>query len=108
MIRIATLFFAILLSLALAGPAPAEEIRKDFQKQYDVSPDDDVRLHLEHGGGIGGEFTIDTDDGSIRVDIPDIRVVEKRGNSVSGVIGDGNGNIRVRSSDGSVTLRERA
>lgn len=70
---------------------------------WDIETEDgDVELSARD---VSAEFTIDTDDGRIRVDLPD-DAYDRRENRVSGTLGAGDGKIRIRVSDGSVTLRQ--
>lgn len=68
---------------------------------YVNAEDGDVTVDL--GPSISASFTVDTDDGSIQVG--DSRwILSKKDRRVSGEIGSGEGQIRIRTDDGDVTL----
>lgn len=56
---------------------------------------------------ISARFDISTRDGAIRLDLARAEEVEKKRNRASGRLGDGAGMIRIATSDGSATLRDR-
>jgi len=64
----------------------------------------DVDLSLHRG--ISAAFSVDVDDGTIRVDLPGAKDVQKGRRWMSGTLGKGTGKIRIRTVDGSVSLRE--
>lgn len=64
--------------------------------------DVDLSIHK----GISAAFSIDVDDARIRLDLPGAKNVQKGRRWMSGTLGSGEGKIRVRTEDGSVTLRE--
>ncbi|UCB53067.1 MAG: DUF4097 family beta strand repeat protein [Candidatus Zixiibacteriota bacterium] len=66
--------------------------------------DGDVTVNLEPG--TSAAFSIDTQDGRIRTDLPGTRDLEKGRDQVSGQIGTGEGRIYIGTVDGNVTLRE--
>jgi len=68
-----------------------------------VSADDgDVSVRL--GSEISAEFSVETDDGDIDVSSDDW-ILSKKDHRVTGKVGDGQGQIRIRTNDGDVTLR---
>ncbi len=70
----------------------------------DVSADDgDVDLKL--GAEVSGAFTLSSSDGDIRVDAGGEHDEDRR--RASGRLGDGEGNIRVSTGGGRITLRQR-
>ncbi len=70
----------------------------------DVSADDgDVDLKL--GDGVAGAFSLSSDDGDIRVDA-EAGSLDQNRHRVSGRLGDGDGNIRVSTGSGRITLRQ--
>lgn len=56
--------------------------------------------------GISAAFAIDVDDARIRADLPEATDVQKGRRWMSGTLGSGEGKIRIRTSDGPVTVRE--
>lgn len=71
----------------------------------DVSTDDgDVRI--ETPPGLSADFRIDVDDGVIEVELPEIREFVNDEGRASGVIGAGEGRIRINTDDGDVSLKE--
>jgi len=69
---------------------------------------DDGRVELDFEVGLSAEFIITTDDGRISLDIPTGSEIEKEPERATGVLGRGEGRIRIRTSDGNVSLRERS
>ncbi|MFQ5526447.1 MAG: DUF4097 family beta strand repeat-containing protein [Thermoanaerobaculia bacterium] len=69
---------------------------------YVDAEDGDVSVEL--GSGISAAFSVETDDGSIRVSSTDW-ILTKKDHRVTGEIGNGEGRIRITTSDGNVTLR---
>ena len=67
---------------------------------------DDGRIEVDLEAGISARFSISTDDGRISLDLPSGTGIEEGEESASGNIGSGEGRIRIRTSDGNVTLRE--
>ncbi|MCU0639674.1 MAG: DUF4097 domain-containing protein [Candidatus Krumholzibacteria bacterium] len=55
--------------------------------------------------GLGAVFTIDTDGGVIRTDLPSAVNLQKGENWLSGRLPGGRGNIRIRTENGAVTLK---
>ncbi len=81
------------------------ELLKTGKLDLEIKTDDgDIDLSLQ--SGISALFTIDVDDGRIRTDLPSAKDVQKGNHWMSGKLGDGNGRIRIRTTDGSVMLRE--
>lgn len=66
--------------------------------------DGDVELGLR--GGVSARVSVDTGDGRIRVDLPGASDVREGGGWWSGTIGKGLGDIKIRTADGSVSIRE--
>jgi DUF4097 and DUF4098 domain-containing protein YvlB len=66
--------------------------------------DGDVTVDLEPG--MSAIFSIDTQEGRIRTDLPGAKDLEKGRDHTSGEIGGGKGRIHIRTVDGNVTLRE--
>lgn len=70
----------------------------------DIRTDDgDVDLGLFPG--LSAQFSIEVDDGSISLRAPEITVKSKDDHDTSGTIGDGVGQLTIRTQDGDVTLR---
>jgi DUF4097 and DUF4098 domain-containing protein YvlB len=67
---------------------------------------DDGGIDLSLQSGISASFSIDVDDGRIRTDLPSAKNVQSGNSWMSGKLGKGAGNIRIRTGDGSVMLRE--
>jgi len=81
------------------------ELLKTGKLDLEIRTDDgDIDLGLQ--SGISASFTIDNDDGRIRTDLPSAKDVQKGNHWMSGKLGKGKGKIRIRTSEGSVTLRE--
>jgi hypothetical protein len=71
----------------------------------DIETDDgSVRVDLEEG--ISVEFSIRTDDGRLEVDLAEATGLRREEDSISGELSGGKGQIRIRTTDGNVTLRE--
>ena len=68
------------------------------------SDDGDVVLDLDPA--IAARFDLETDDGRIKVNAADVADLEQERRHVRGRLGTGEGSIYVRTSDGSVTLRQ--
>lgn len=66
--------------------------------------DGDIVLNME--AGTSASFSVLTEDGHIRVHIPDLVNYRERRHQKSGEFNGGNGRIRIRTVDGNVTLRE--
>jgi len=66
--------------------------------------DGDVVVDLDEG--IATAFTIETRDGRIRVNAPEVGGLRKEKHRVSGQLGEGGGNILISSVDGNITLRQ--
>jgi DUF4097 and DUF4098 domain-containing protein YvlB len=73
----------------------------------------DVEIRTDDGsvtvylpGDASAAFTIDVDDGEIDVEMSALEVFEKKNGWMAGRIRDGRGQIKIRTSDGDVTLRE--
>jgi len=73
----------------------------------------DVEIRTEEGSvtvylpdDASAAFTIDVDDGDIDVEMSDVEVLEKKEGWLSGRIRDGRGEIKIRTSDGDVVLRQ--
>ena len=67
---------------------------------------DDGNVIIELERGISAMFSLDSDDGRIRVDIPDVKNYRERRHQKYGEIYGGKGRIRVRTNDGDIMLRE--
>jgi hypothetical protein len=67
---------------------------------------DDGDVSLDYSGEMSAELRIESDEGEMRVDIQGLQDVEKRRHSISGILGDGNGRIRIRTEDGDVRIRQ--
>lgn len=85
------------------------DVDLDLLKVDDIDVDistesSDVTLKLE--SGISAAFDLETDDGRIRVDIPNAENLRKKKHRASGELFGGRGQIRIDTSDGDVTLRE--
>jgi len=81
------------------------ELLKTDKLDLEIRTDDgDVRVGLQKG--ISATFSIDVDDGRIRTDLPSAGEVQEGRNWRSGKLGSGRGKIRIRTVEGSVTLRE--
>ncbi|MFH1756149.1 MAG: DUF4097 family beta strand repeat-containing protein [Candidatus Latescibacterota bacterium] len=71
----------------------------------DIRTDDgEVTIYLPHNASAA--FTIDVDDGSINVELPELEVLGKKHGWLSGRIRDGRGQIKIRTADGDVVLKE--
>lgn len=84
------------------------DIRLDLLKESEVdfnirSEDGSVRITLDPG--ISAAYSIEVDDGSMKVDLPGAVKIEEGSNLITGEIGGGKGRIKIRTEDGSVTLR---
>ena len=66
--------------------------------------DGDVAVRFPEG--LGAQFTIDSDGGVIRADLPSAVNLQKGENWLSGSLPGGSGNIRVRTDEGAVTLKQ--
>jgi hypothetical protein len=72
---------------------------------WDIETEDgDVSIRM--AAGTSADVSITSQDGRIRLDLPDEQALEKTKHSASGKIHGGQGRIRVRTGDGDVTLRE--
>jgi DUF4097 and DUF4098 domain-containing protein YvlB len=81
------------------------ELLKTDMLELEIRTDDgDVRVGLQKG--ISATFSIDVDDGRIRTDLPSAGEVQEGRHWRAGKLGNGRGKIRIRTVDGSVTLRE--
>jgi DUF4097 and DUF4098 domain-containing protein YvlB len=81
------------------------ELLKTDKLDFEVKTDDGgIDLSLQRG--LSATFSIDVDDGRIRTDLPMAKDVQEGDNWMSGKLGSGQGKIRIRTTDGSVTLRE--
>ena len=80
-------------------------LKTDRIDVYISTDDGNVILDLERG--ISATFSIDSDDGKIRVNIPDVEDFEEGRYHKSGEISGGKGKIRIRTSDGDVVLNEK-
>jgi DUF4097 and DUF4098 domain-containing protein YvlB len=66
--------------------------------------DGEVTVYLPDNAS--ATFTIDVDDGDIDVEISALEVLEKKNGWLAGRIRDGRGQIKIRTADGNVVLRE--
>lgn len=81
------------------------ELTKGGAVDIDILVDDgDVSLRL--GDDISGMLIITMDDGSARVDLPQITDLVAGDRRVTGRLGDGEGSIRIQTDDGTVRIRE--
>ena len=81
------------------------ELLKTGKLDLEIRTDDgDIDLSLQ--SGISASFSIDIDDGRIRTELPSAKNVQSGNGWMSGKLGKGKGNVRIRTSDGSVVLRE--
>jgi DUF4097 and DUF4098 domain-containing protein YvlB len=81
------------------------ELLKTGDLDIEIKTDDgDIELGLQKG--ISASFSIDVDDGRIRTDLSSATDVQEGESWMSGKLGKGKGKIRIRTNDGSVTLRE--
>jgi hypothetical protein len=67
----------------------------------------DGNVTLEIDPSVSASFTIDVDDGLIRLDAPSAVKVQKGRRWTSGEIGDGTGRIKIKTSDGRVIFKVR-
>lgn len=70
-----------------------------------VTDDGDITVELEPG--MSAAFSILVDDGRIDVDLPGAQRLKESRREVSGEIGGGEGQIRIRAEDGRVSVSER-
>jgi hypothetical protein len=80
------------------GFAGAKQINADIE-----SDDGCITMWLPKGAST--TFKIDVDDGNIGVGVPSTVVLEKNSHWLSGKIGNGHGHVRIKTSDGDVTLK---
>jgi DUF4097 and DUF4098 domain-containing protein YvlB len=81
------------------------ELLKTGKLDLEIRTDDgDIDVGLQKG--ISASFSIDVDDGRIRTDLSSATDIQEGKRWMSGKLGKGKGNIRIRTSDGSVMLRE--
>lgn len=81
------------------------ELLKTGKLDLEIKTDDgDIDIGLQKG--ISASFTIDVDDGRIRTDLSSAMNIQDGNGWMSGKLGKGKGNIRIRTNDGSVMLRE--
>lgn len=81
------------------------ELLKTGNLALDIRTDDgDIEVGLQRG--ISASFSIDVDDGRIRTDLSSEADIQEGNGWMSGKLGKGKGNIRIRTGDGSVMLRE--
>lgn len=81
------------------------ELRDTGAIDMDVRTDDGhVTIRIPEG--LGALFTIDSDGGVIRTDLPSAVNVQKGENWLSGKLPGSRGNIRIRTEDGAVTLKQ--
>jgi len=67
------------------------------------SSDGDIRVNLTKG--LTAEYHIETDDGRIKLAVPDAAIDVKRKHRASGQLGNGDGEIRIQTEDGAVHFR---
>lgn len=84
------------------------DIRLDLLKEIDVdfnirSEDGSVTITLDPG--ISAAYSIEVDDGSTNIDLPEALKVEDGSDLITGEIGGGKGRIRIKTADGSVTMK---
>jgi len=80
-------------------------LKTDRIDLYVLSDNGNVLIDLERG--ISATFSVDTDDGRIRVNLPNVDEYDEGRHHKSGEIYGGKGKIRIRTSDGDVTLNEK-
>lgn len=68
---------------------------------------DDGDIHVDLGSGASLEFSIEADDGEVELDLANGRDVEHKRHWARGWIADGDGDLRIRTMDGGVRLRQR-
>ena len=68
------------------------------------SGDGDVDVSMD--AAVSAAFSLETRDGKIRVNASSVENLLKERGRVSGILGDGNGNIHISSVDGDITLRQ--
>jgi DUF4097 and DUF4098 domain-containing protein YvlB len=64
----------------------------------------DGSVNVEFDKPISAKFSLETDDGRIKFDVDNADIFKESKRYVTGDIGEGNGRIKVRTSDGSITL----
>jgi len=64
----------------------------------------DGSVDVEFDNPVSAQFTLETDDGRIRFDVNNSDVLRESKHYLTGDIGEGNGRIKVRTNDGSITL----
>lgn len=64
----------------------------------------DGSVDVEFDNPVSAQFTLETDDGRIHFDVNDAKIDRQSKRYVTGDIGKGDGRIRVRTNDGSITL----
>ncbi len=84
------------------------DIRLDLLKEDHVdfnirSDDGSVTITLDPG--ISAVYSIEVDDGTANIDLPEALKVEDGSDLITGEIGGGKGRIRIKTKDGSVTLK---
>jgi len=66
--------------------------------------DGDVEIHLANG--VSAEIILETDDGNIEQDLPNLTDIRQGDDWFTGIMNDGNGNIRVDTEDGDIYVQE--
>lgn len=79
----------------IAGPEVDWEIRSD-----------DGDVDLDFAGDLSAKFSLESDGGDMRLDIPGLLDVEKRRHSLAGVLREGRWQVRIRTEDGDIRVRE--
>jgi len=64
----------------------------------------DGSVNVEFDNPISAQFSLETDDGRIRFDVDNADIFSESKRYVNGDIGEGDGKIKVRTSDGSITI----
>lgn len=65
---------------------------------------DDGRVNIELNNPVSALFSIESGDGHIRFDAPDSNILRDDEHYLKGELGNGDGRIKVRTSDGSISL----
>jgi hypothetical protein len=95
-----------------AGPLDVQVSDGDVDVQLVAGDVPNVEVTAEDGsvevevvGAVSTAFLLSTDDGTIEINAPHARRVEQREGRAYGELGDAKGEMRIRTMDGSITLR---